>query len=471
MKKVLLVLWFAVSGLYAQNFTDVTGSLPQLQNGISAWGDYDGDGDLDLFFTGRNPVNNHIEGGLFENNSGVFTLLNGTGLPLVELGEADWADVDNDGDLDLLISGTDEPGYVFSDVYINTGSGVFSALNAGFVQVYLGDAHFVDINNDGNPDVALTGFDWASTTDVVKIYKNNGDLTFTDLAVGFPPLSMANMDFADYDNDGFTDLIINGWDDNNSVPYTHIWKNNGDETFSEQNFGLAQLWLGDLQWMDANGDGNMDVIVTGTPSSESEIHLYLGSGTGFTEDPSFNFTSVHLSEVEKGDFNHDGYPDLFITGGHVDATESYNVSMLLLNDGTGQFGLYTGTSFPAITYGDADAADFDGNGWDDLIISGSDENGSVVAKIYKNSANTAIEHLKTDLTQAYPNPVRQELFIHAKTSRDLNYKLFDLDGKVMGKGVIQNGETRISFYNLPDGMYIIQISTDGKEQVLKIIKK
>ncbi len=75
----------------AQDFTDETGNLPQLQMSIIAWGDYDGDGDLDLYLSGQDSNYNQT-GKLYRNDNGTLTEVTGTGLPALTLGKAVWVD-------------------------------------------------------------------------------------------------------------------------------------------------------------------------------------------------------------------------------------------------------------------------------------------------------------------------------------------------------------------------------------------
>ena len=90
----------------AQVLSDNNANLPGIWAGSTAWGDYDGDGDPDLLITGlTGPAENCIPiARIYRNNAGALTDIN-AGLPGIYLGKAAWGDYDGDGDLDVAISG------------------------------------------------------------------------------------------------------------------------------------------------------------------------------------------------------------------------------------------------------------------------------------------------------------------------------------------------------------------------------
>jgi predicted nucleotidyltransferase len=122
--------------------------------GSVAWGDYDSDGDLDILLTGEADWPHLYESRVYRNDGGAFSDI-GAGLPGVEYGSAAWGDYDNDGDLDILLSGY-LPGRI-SRIYRNDG-GTFSDIDAGLPGVSEGSVAWGDYDSDGDLDILLTGF-------------------------------------------------------------------------------------------------------------------------------------------------------------------------------------------------------------------------------------------------------------------------------------------------------------------------
>jgi predicted nucleotidyltransferase len=159
-------------------FTDIVAGLPGVDWGSVAWGDYDNDGDLDFVLTGSNSTYSDFISRIYRNSGGVnptFTDI-GASLTAVYFSSVAWGDYDNDGDLDLLLTGFSQPpnAACISRVYANSGGAnpTFSSISAGLQGVY-GSVAWGDYDNDGDLDILLTGFPDGSVP-VSHIYRNNG---------------------------------------------------------------------------------------------------------------------------------------------------------------------------------------------------------------------------------------------------------------------------------------------------------
>jgi hypothetical protein len=201
-----------LANLYANNLTAfglTPNTFQPIQNASAAWGDYDSDGDLDLVAAGDNrngviTVSN-LFATLYRNDSGHF-IDSGVPLPGMNAATLSWFDFDNDGDLDLLMNGTIE-GHV-TLIYRNDG-GSFTALDAGFPDVNVGGAAWVDFNNDGWSDVLITGV--GNTPQLSGLFLNRGDGTFQPVTnSGLARISSSHPALADIDNDGRIDVLIAG---------------------------------------------------------------------------------------------------------------------------------------------------------------------------------------------------------------------------------------------------------------------
>jgi len=470
MKRIILL--FLLTGFWAfgQDFVDITGSLPQLSNAFSAWGDYDGDGDLDLFFTGELNADNN-GGGLYKNDNGTFNLVVGSGLPALSLGAADWGDVDNDGDMDLVIMGYNGAGV--TDVYINNGNGSFTAASAGIYNSYMGDVVFADYDSDGDLDIALTGIETTGWTFFSKIYKNDGNGNFSDSGLNLPPINYGKFKFADYDNDGDMDFVLHGWNNSIGAAYTKIWQNDGANNFSETSLNLPQLWLGDIEWGDIDNDGHLDLIVTGTSESDSEAHLLINNHDGtFTDDPHFsNVTPVHrVAAIELADFDNNGSLDIFIAGMNVVGETETKIAKIYNNNGSGVFTENTDNSFTGVDYSDADVADYDNDGKIDLFYTGFDSNGFAYSKLYHNGPVVKINNILAEKFDIYPNPAHDILNINSLEKFNYHIQITDLTGESI---LNQTGEgnLRINISDLPAGLYLVKISDHHHSFVKKLVIK
>jgi hypothetical protein len=212
----------------------VTAAIPSR---LGAWGDYDDDGDLDLFVANEN--NNH--NALYENlGGGSFSAV--TGQPVVSDGGnsmgASWGDIDNDGDLDLFVAnGSNQPNYL----YRNLGGGTFTREDTSEVVQALAwsfGSAFADIDNDGDLDLYVAnGFGATASTKLPNyLYRNDGTGWFIrDFAEAVVLDSgwAYGAAFGDYDNDGDPDLAVAAWQFENEN--NRLYRNNSD--------GAAH-WLG-----------------------------------------------------------------------------------------------------------------------------------------------------------------------------------------------------------------------------------
>ncbi|MCL1467435.1 FG-GAP-like repeat-containing protein [Argonema galeatum] len=148
-------------------FTDINAGLTGVYGSSVAWGDYDNDGKLDILLTGY--TNSGYIAKVYRNTGSGFTDIN-AGLTGVYGSSVAWGDYDNDGKLDILLTGETNSGFI-AKVYRNTGSG-FTDINAGLPSVIRGSAAWGDYDNDGKLDILLTGGDSAYDF-IAKIYRNN----------------------------------------------------------------------------------------------------------------------------------------------------------------------------------------------------------------------------------------------------------------------------------------------------------
>jgi hypothetical protein len=236
-------------------FVDIGAGFPPIRSCVLKWADFDNDGDLDLFLAGVTTVGIMQ---FWENTGGdTFTQLP-TSLPVV-IGDPSWGDYDRDGDMDLLTSGSNASGVYRSIVFRNDG-GAFTDAMVGLIQVASGSAQWGDYDQDGWLDILLTGAQTAVGPFFTEIYHNNGDGSFTLVPTDLFGMAGNVARWGDYDNDGDLDIVQTGRDGNG---LTEIYRNDSGAVFTKINAGLPGVYSGLGAWGDYDNDGDLDILLNG----------------------------------------------------------------------------------------------------------------------------------------------------------------------------------------------------------------
>ncbi|MDB4871477.1 MAG: ASPIC/UnbV domain protein, partial [Gemmatimonadales bacterium] len=293
-----------------------------------AAGDVDGDGTDDLFVSAWLPALHKSVARLYRVQGGFLrdaTERSGISLPL-GAAYATFADYDNDGWLDLFVIGGEGKGHLFQ----NRGNGTFAEVTskAGVADVKgARKALFVDLDHDGDLDLFLVG------NGPRTVYRNNLDGTFTEAAA---KLGLAGSGdardaaFGDFDGDGRIDLFVA-----NEHGSDLLFHNEGAQGFRDvtATSGLASSGGSEATAVgDYNNDGFLDLFIA---SANGEPALWLNKGNGtFTRDTRSSgalqaLRSTPGSAATFVDYNNDGWLDLIVGGAAK--------LVLFRNDGTGKF--------------------------------------------------------------------------------------------------------------------------------------
>ncbi len=282
------------------------------------WVDFDNDADQDLFVTSATNGNKLLE------NIGDMTFQDITATSGMLMSNmftygASWGDYNNDGFLDVFLS--NRTNSVSNKLYENNGDGTFIdvTIQAGINvnPLYSFCSAFLDINNDGFQDIYVSN---DKLSDRNKLYKNNGDGTFSDISESSGTnilIDAMTVTVGDYNSDGFFDIYVT-----NNPTGNVLLKNNGDETFTNV-AGFTGTRFNSIGWgasfFDTDNDKDLDLYVSGQldgsdPGLKSAAYYENIGGTSFIiKNSCFPGDTRSSYSNAVGDINNDGLIDLAVT--------------------------------------------------------------------------------------------------------------------------------------------------------------
>jgi len=295
------------------------------------FGDYDGDGWLDLIVGGIDPTLPR----LFRNQgNGTFTeVTGGCGIStILNTFSCTYGDYDHDEDLDLFLSHWGPIGSP-DHLWRNNGNGTFTSVDSDADLTILGDegadysftGNFADIDGDRYLDLLV-----ASDFERSKVFLNDGDGTFTNVTSGvITDENGMGGTVGDYDNDGDLDWFVSSVWDPNGVPEgnwgvtgNRLYRNTGTGVFEDVTTaaGVRKGWWGwGSSFADLNNDGRLDLIhVNGWNTTEFDrdsTRLFVANTNGTFTEMSY---TLGLRDVGQGrgvacfDYDRDGDLDVFI---------------------------------------------------------------------------------------------------------------------------------------------------------------
>lgn len=290
-------------------FTQMPTTLTGLHNAVVDWGDYDHDGDLDILLNGESNISRVTE--IWRNDGGsVFTKL-ATTLTGVYGGVVAWADYDNDGDLDVLLTGVNNSGALTTEVWRNNGNDTFSQIATTMSGLFSSAAAWGDYDNDGDVDLLLAGS--LGFTSTMQLWRNDGTDLFTQMPAALTNISNGTVAWGDYDRDGDLDILLAGLSGTTRV--TEVWRNDGGGAFSKLATAITGIYNRTAAWGDYDNDGRLDILIAGMKTGSvavTEVWRNTGNDT-FTQLP-VTLTGVYGSWVAWGDYDNDGDLDILLAG-------------------------------------------------------------------------------------------------------------------------------------------------------------
>ena len=299
------------------------------------------------------------------------------------------ADLDGDGDLDLLVAVEFEANILL----LNDGEGRFTAANDRLPRA-----------NHDSEDVAAADFDGDGDVDLLVVSEDDrvNEFYVNDGQARFPVTGTSNaVVAADLDGDGATDVLIGNNGQNVFL------RNDGVGFFIDETASRLPTRLDvtqDLELGDVDGDGDLDLLV----GNEDANRLLINTGAGVFEDETTTRLPVREApeetrEADFGDVDGDGDPDILFANVDAFVPGADPQNRLLLNDGAGFFSDETAMRLPPRPERsfDGDFVDVDGDGDCDIVTANS-VRGSGTPALYSVYLNDGTGHFSDGTTDVFP---------------------------------------------------------------------
>ncbi|MBP7654626.1 VCBS repeat-containing protein, partial [Candidatus Dependentiae bacterium] len=451
------------------NATEPMGNNLGVQTSSICWCDLDNDGNLDLLVTGEDTGTNSRFIIFRNNNNGNFSIADEPMGVNSGIGNGGWqisvdcGDYDNDGDLDIAVSGQDGGTNKRFIIFRNNSDSTYTniaepmGINSG---VRSSSIDFGDYDNDGDLDIAVSGLDGAANKRLI-IFRNDGSGTFVNASEPMGTnagLWYSSIAWGDYDNDGDLDLAASG-QDGASNKRLIIFRNNGNNSFTNaaEPMGINEgVYYSSIAWGDYDNDGDLDLAVSGQDGGTNKrlIIFRNDGGSSFTNaaEPIGVNAGLYNSSICWGDYDNDGDLDLAVSG--------YNGLYRLIifrNDGGSSFsnaaepmGSNAGVGFSSIAWGD-----YDNDGDLDLAVSGWDSiNRRLI--IYRNDGNGFIN--SRPATPSFITPEGMVFEISDTVNLQWNY--------VAGDTTPASAMTyNLRIGNVSNGCQIMAADTDSNDSI------
>jgi len=352
-------------------------------------------------------------------------------------GSVVWGDYNNDGYLDLVLTGYDGTDR-YCRIYQNSGSGNYFTLDQSLTGVSEGSLAWGDYDRDGDLDLVVTGL-----LGPVSILYRNDDGTFIDSGESLVGVQYSSTAWGDWDNDGDLDLALAGWNETVS-PFRHfiIYENDSGTLSVGQNLSTTDgVRYASLAWADYDNDGDLDLAVAGNAASGFVTRIYKNHPLGnLNEDTSQNLTGVENGSLAWGDYDNDGDLDLALMGS---SGPGLAILEIYQNGGSSGYILNVSTSLAGVQNGSLAWGDYNNDGDLDLAVNGQDSLENRVAKIYENSGSQNYT-FSEDTSQTYLTEVRYASLAWADYNDDKDLDLVMTGEKIGGAAfskVYYNDET------------------------------
>jgi hypothetical protein len=480
-----LLLLFTLSFLQSINNAQISFSNSGQNIGNSrSWSislsDVENDGDLDALVSNWDFSDNqecilwlNNSNGSFIKSSQIFP----AGQSRMELG-----DFNNDSYIDIWFGGIQWVSDTDGSVWLNDGHGNFSIGSRNYMS---GSAALGDLDNDGDIDVVVTNWKIG-----IKIYLNDGNGLFTEHQQNLNQNATQNVCLGDLDGDGDLDayIVSSAISENlNGLP-DQVWMNDGSGNFinsgqSLGNYNGIKAVMGDV-----DNDSDLDVLVANghvapSPTEPAQPNiLYLNDGNGNLIDSNQEMDIFPTSSAAFGDLDNDGDLDVVIFNGTAISSTGI-ANSVKINDGSGKF-VDSGLSLGDFDSIDGAVGDLNGDGKLDIF----EVNNGVAGQpniLWLNTSLTSVEEDDSSnqsptndfkLFQNFPNPFNPNTKIkyHIPEESFVTLKVYDVLGNEIttlasGEKLAGSYENEFNAIGLPSGLYFYQLKADSYSFIKKML--
>lgn len=477
-----------------------------------SWVDYDNDGDKDLFVTSDIGLNK------LYNNDGAFNMtdvtLSAGIISDFKCSGAAWGDINNDGYLDVFINKYDLLFEDYNLLFLNDGDGTFTNITLssglGTDSTLSLCSSFFDYNNDGYQDIYVAN---DRITNINRLYRNNGDNTFTDVSEeSGTDVSMNAMSTAieDYNNDGWQDIYITNTASTVSDPVGNaLLMNNGDGTFTNMAPATGTTY-NNVAWGAAFLDANLDTFNDLYVSSSSTVNtvpsstFYLNQGDDtYIEFNSAGFENVFQASYASaiGDLNNDGLTDIIEMNDNFNVfvwenttNTSNNFIKITLEgiqsnkDGIGSIIEIMANGKVQYRYTLCGEGYLGQNSTSEIIGLGTATEidyvkvtwlSGIVDTLFNVSVNQTVDIVEgstlsvpeeqIEQLHVYPNPVQDLLFLEGLNTQ-AEVHIYDNLGHIIYSTKVNPTINMLDVSQIPSGLYMLVVTFNGYQKPFKFIK-
>ena len=391
MKKIFvaLILVFMLSFFtQAQVFTRVHSNLDGEMQPVMGWLDINHSGFPDVFLSGDKYLNSqhYVQSQVALKGKGDRFKLISSPFQALYRGDAAIADVDKDGDKDVVMTGLNKFNQAVMLLYRNDGNRRFTPVKVPFTPITDGSLGWGDYDHDGDLDLLVSGRQYDKRLSTI-IYRNDAGI-FTKTVIKVPGIFNGSANWGDFDHDKDLDILITG--NNGTGPFSAVYRNDNGKYFKLTQ-AFAPLKNSDAVWADFDGDGDLDILMSGeNVEGFPEVHLYSNEGTYFRDVP-VGIRPLKSCKIDVADYDRDGDMDIVMTGESMERP----YTLVYQNNGSFDFEKVV-AGLPGLANGRAIWGDYDKDGDMDLLISGMTVCYNFVGDIYRNNLNPPKKEEETE---------------------------------------------------------------------------